>query len=253
MAAEVASLPGRPDRGHPVRRAAARRGREPGRRRPARLSPPRGEDVRDPPADRGRFQPGEHVVVIDDIVTDGASKLEAIEPLEAAGLVVEDLVVLVDREQGGRERLPRRAIASTRCSRSPSASTRSRRRASSEPRCWRAPGSSSTPPASPDARGPSGPISKIWVCSKAATRVTPGNQLDPRRVPRVSPQACAAGSPGGANPGAQPRAWYSGRQRRRRASTWWMPSARTIPVRPSTRSATIMSAALRLPSEAMIR
>jgi uridine monophosphate synthetase len=53
----------------------------------------------------GAFQAGERVVVIDDIVTDGASKLEAIEPLEAAGLVVEDLVVLIDREQGARERL----------------------------------------------------------------------------------------------------------------------------------------------------
>ena len=53
----------------------------------------------------GAFHPGEHVVVIDDIITDGASKLEAIEPLEAAGLVVEDLVVLIDREQGGPARL----------------------------------------------------------------------------------------------------------------------------------------------------
>ena len=53
----------------------------------------------------GTFRPGERVVVIDDIITDGASKLEAIEPLEAASLVVEDLVVLIDREQGGRARL----------------------------------------------------------------------------------------------------------------------------------------------------
>jgi orotate phosphoribosyltransferase len=53
----------------------------------------------------GTFQPGERVVVIDDIVTDGASKLEAIEPLEAVGLLVRDLVILIDREQGGRERL----------------------------------------------------------------------------------------------------------------------------------------------------
>jgi uridine monophosphate synthetase len=53
----------------------------------------------------GTFAPGEHVVVIDDIITDGASKFEAIEPLESAGLVVRDLVILIDREQGGRERL----------------------------------------------------------------------------------------------------------------------------------------------------
>lgn len=56
----------------------------------------------------GVFEAGEHVVVIDDIITDGASKLEAIEPLEAAGLIVRDLVILVDREQGGRERLAAR-------------------------------------------------------------------------------------------------------------------------------------------------
>jgi uridine monophosphate synthetase len=53
----------------------------------------------------GTFAPGEHVVVIDDIITDGASKFEAIEPLESAGLVVRDLVILIDREQGGRARL----------------------------------------------------------------------------------------------------------------------------------------------------
>jgi uridine monophosphate synthetase len=56
----------------------------------------------------GLFEPGERVVVVDDIVTDGASKFEAIQPLEEAGLVVKDLVVLVDREQGGREILAAR-------------------------------------------------------------------------------------------------------------------------------------------------
>ena len=59
----------------------------------------------------GLFAPGERVVMIDDIVTDGASKLEAIEPLEAAGLVVKDLVVLIDREQGGRELLAAKGYA----------------------------------------------------------------------------------------------------------------------------------------------
>ena len=44
-------------------------------------------------------------MLIDDIITDGASKFEAIEPLEEAGLVVKDLVILIDREQGGRELL----------------------------------------------------------------------------------------------------------------------------------------------------
>jgi uridine monophosphate synthetase len=56
----------------------------------------------------GQFKPGERVVLIDDIITDGASKLEAIRPLEEAGLVVKDLVVLIDREQGGRELLAAR-------------------------------------------------------------------------------------------------------------------------------------------------
>jgi uridine monophosphate synthetase len=56
----------------------------------------------------GLFEPGERIVLIDDIVTDGASKFEAIQPLEEAGLVVKDLVILIDREQGGRELLAAR-------------------------------------------------------------------------------------------------------------------------------------------------
>ena len=49
----------------------------------------------------GDYQAGEKVLVIVDIITDGASKIEAIEPLEQAGLVVKDVLVILDREQGG--------------------------------------------------------------------------------------------------------------------------------------------------------
>ena len=53
----------------------------------------------------GEFQPGQKVVVIDDIITDGASKIEAIKPLEEAGLVIKDVLVVLDREQGGGKML----------------------------------------------------------------------------------------------------------------------------------------------------
>jgi orotate phosphoribosyltransferase len=53
----------------------------------------------------GAYTPGETVLVIDDLVTHADSKLEAIAVLESAGLVVHDVAVLVDREQGGAAQL----------------------------------------------------------------------------------------------------------------------------------------------------
>ena len=53
----------------------------------------------------GAFTPGETVLVIDDVVSHAESKLEAIRVLEANGLRVRDVAVLVDREQGGPEQL----------------------------------------------------------------------------------------------------------------------------------------------------
>ena len=53
----------------------------------------------------GLFQPGERVAVIDDLTTTGGSKFEAIERLSAAGLQVQDIIVLIDRQSGAGEAL----------------------------------------------------------------------------------------------------------------------------------------------------
>ena len=47
----------------------------------------------------GGFGAGERVVVIDDLATTGGSKFEAIEKLTGVGLVVKDVVVLVDKDR----------------------------------------------------------------------------------------------------------------------------------------------------------
>jgi uridine monophosphate synthetase len=55
----------------------------------------------------GLFTPGERVAVVDDLITTGESKFEAIEKLTAAGLQVRDVVVLIDRQSGAAESLAR--------------------------------------------------------------------------------------------------------------------------------------------------
>ncbi|HZL42914.1 MAG TPA: orotate phosphoribosyltransferase [Verrucomicrobiae bacterium] len=53
----------------------------------------------------GNFKPGSTVVVIDDVVTRGDSTISAIKAVEQAGGKVAFVAVLVDRQQGGREKI----------------------------------------------------------------------------------------------------------------------------------------------------
>lgn len=51
----------------------------------------------------GEWKPGEKVLLLDDLITTGKSKQEAIEVLRGEGLVVTDLVVLLERGSAGRK------------------------------------------------------------------------------------------------------------------------------------------------------
>jgi len=51
----------------------------------------------------GRFEIGEKVAVVEDIVTSGGAAIQAAEALRESGLTVDDLYCVVDREEGGRE------------------------------------------------------------------------------------------------------------------------------------------------------
>jgi uridine monophosphate synthetase len=58
----------------------------------------------------GLYAVGEQVVVIDDLATTGESKFEAIAKLTAAGLMVKNVVVLIDRQSGARQSLAEAGI-----------------------------------------------------------------------------------------------------------------------------------------------
>lgn len=58
----------------------------------------------------GKYVPGQTVLIIDDLITHGSSVIETAEKLRDAGLMVHDAIVLLDRKQGGRERLRQHGI-----------------------------------------------------------------------------------------------------------------------------------------------
>lgn len=53
----------------------------------------------------GDFTPGERIVLLDDLITSGTSKREAVVVLREEGLVVDDLVVLLERGAQGRREM----------------------------------------------------------------------------------------------------------------------------------------------------
>jgi uridine monophosphate synthetase len=53
----------------------------------------------------GSFQAGQQCLVIEDVITTGSSILETAKDLEMAGLKIQHVGVLINREQGGKENL----------------------------------------------------------------------------------------------------------------------------------------------------
>jgi orotate phosphoribosyltransferase/uridine monophosphate synthetase len=59
----------------------------------------------DPGEIEGRIVEGQTALIIDDLMTGGSSIVATAKRLEEAGMIVRDAIVLIDREQGGEERL----------------------------------------------------------------------------------------------------------------------------------------------------
>jgi orotate phosphoribosyltransferase len=60
------------------------------------------KDHGQPRAVEGRYNQGDEVVLLDDEITSAGAKLEETKALDEMGLTATSVVVLVDREQGGR-------------------------------------------------------------------------------------------------------------------------------------------------------
>jgi len=53
----------------------------------------------------GNVRPGERVAILDDVITTGGSTITAIERAREQGLVIDRVIALIDREEGGRENI----------------------------------------------------------------------------------------------------------------------------------------------------
>jgi orotate phosphoribosyltransferase len=53
----------------------------------------------------GGFKTGETVLVVEDVITTAGQVVSSIEDMRKLGLIVKDVLCVIDREQGGREKL----------------------------------------------------------------------------------------------------------------------------------------------------
>ena len=53
----------------------------------------------------GNVIAGEHVAILDDVITTGGSTITAIDRAREASLIVDRVIALIDREEGGRENI----------------------------------------------------------------------------------------------------------------------------------------------------
>jgi orotate phosphoribosyltransferase len=58
----------------------------------------------------GIIKPGDRVLLVDDLITTGLSLKKAAKAVTSEGGIIADAIVLLDREEGGRERLEKSGI-----------------------------------------------------------------------------------------------------------------------------------------------
>ena len=58
----------------------------------------------------GNVQKGDKVIIVEDVITTGGSTLKAIDRAKKCGLRVQGVVVLIDRQEGGREAIEKKGV-----------------------------------------------------------------------------------------------------------------------------------------------
>ncbi|CAD5226351.1 unnamed protein product [Bursaphelenchus okinawaensis] len=58
----------------------------------------------------GKYEPGKRALIVEDVISTGASIMETVDCLRKEGLICEDVVCVLDREMGGIEKLAKQGI-----------------------------------------------------------------------------------------------------------------------------------------------